>query len=157
VRHSVESRIFTGNFYDLLVIGTEGDEGQSAEDVLRIHDEKLAAMGIDPLVRGAIDTYRKKHFGTADPLLPRSVPPKQPQAPAAPGKIIPGTPPQDVPSSAEQAKAAVAQAIKPAAAAPGHRTLLCEKCGEAVSEQQVKLSRLLRGMTLCKKCLEVGA
>lgn len=51
MRHSVESRIFTGNFYDLLVVGTEGDEGQSAEDVLRVHDEKLAAMGIDPLVR----------------------------------------------------------------------------------------------------------
>lgn len=153
MRHSVESRIFTGNFYDLLVIGTEGDEGQSAEDVLRVHDEKLAAMGIDPLVRGAIDTYRKKHFGTADPLLPRSVPPKQPQAPAAPGKIIPGTPPQDVPSAAEQAKAAVAQAIKPAAAL----TLLCEKCGEAVSESQAKLSRLLQNKTLCKKCLEVRA
>lgn len=157
MRHSVESRIFTGNFYDLLVVGTEGDEGQSAEDVLRVHDEKLAAMGIDPLVRGAIDTYRKKHFGTADPLLPRSVPPKQPPTPAAPGKIAQGSPPQRVPSAAEQATAAVAQAIKPAAAAPDHRTLLCEKCGEAVSEQQAKLSRLLRGMTLCKKCLEVGA
>jgi len=155
VRHSVESRIFTGNFYDLLVIGTEGDEGQSAEDVLRIHDEKLAAMGIDPLVRGAIDTYRKKHFGTADPLLPRSVPPKRPQATAAAGEIVKGSPPQRVPSTAEQATAAVAQAIKPAA--PSDRSNLCEKCGEAVSESQAKLSRLLQNKTLCKKCFGGGA
>ncbi len=62
------------------------------------------------------------------------------------------------PTPAEQAAAAVAQCIKPPAAAPepapkdgGER---CEVCGGAVPPQQAKLSQLFQSKTLCKKCME---
>jgi hypothetical protein len=113
MRHSIKSQIFTGNYHDLLMVGTEGDEGQTHEEVLRIHDAKLAAMGTDSLTRNAIDAYRKKHFGTADPLTRGTVPPKQPPVATQPEKVSQSPPLQKAPSAAEQAKAAVERVIKP--------------------------------------------
>lgn len=119
MRHSIRSQIFTGDLHNLLVVGTEGDEGQSHEEVLRIHDAKLAALGTDSLTRAAIDSYRKKHFGTADPLVPGQVKtPPTPPAPVAatttkPEKRQDDSIPQKVPTAAEQAAAAVARVIKP--------------------------------------------
>ena len=53
------------------------------------------------------------------------------------------------PTVAEQAAAAVAQVVKPPAAAAED---VCEKCGAAVPPQQAKLSMLFMSKTLCKKC-----
>lgn len=164
MRHSIRSQIFTGNYHDLLVVGTEGDEGQSADEVLGIHDAKLAKMGTDNLTRGAIDSYRKRHFGTADPLVPgRAKPRPIPSEPAAtkPEQVAKAPLPQKVPSAADQAAAAVAMCIKPPVAAP-HPTLsappekfgICAECGEAVPSNQTKLSNLFVSKTLCKKCME---
>ena len=59
------------------------------------------------------------------------------------------------PSAEEQAAAAVAQVVKPPAAAKAPEAFgLCEKCGEAVPSQQAKLSQLFQNKTLCKKCME---
>jgi len=64
---------------------------------------------------------------------------------------VPATPP----SAEEQAAAAVARVVKPpeAANAPTSENV-CEKCGEAVSASQAKLSQLFQSKTLCKKCME---
>ena len=69
------------------------------------------------------------------------------------------TVPAPRPSAEEQAAAAVAQVVKPPAAAKAPETFgLCEKCGEAVPPQQAKLSQLFMSKTLCKKCqAEAGA
>jgi len=59
------------------------------------------------------------------------------------------------PSAEEQAAAAVAQVVKPPAAAKAPESFgLCEKCGEAVPANQAKLSQLFQGKTLCKQCME---
>lgn len=123
MRHSIRSQIFTGDHHNLLVVGTEGDDGQPAEDVQRIHDEKLAKLGTDSLTRCAIDTYRKQCFGTADPLIPGSTPAKAP-APASPlpermpapaAAQTPAVSAPKAPTAADQAAAAVAQVFKPPA------------------------------------------
>jgi len=77
---------------------------------------------------------------------------------AAKQDTVPATPP----SAAEQAAAAVAQCIKPPAAAPKEPApsappegfSLCAECGEAVPANQAKLSQLFQGKTLCKQCME---
>lgn len=59
------------------------------------------------------------------------------------------------PTPAEQAAAAVAQVVKPPAAAKAPETFgLCEKCGEAVPANQAKLSQLFMNKTLCKSCMD---
>ncbi len=105
MRHTIRSQIFTGNYRDLLIVGTEGDEGQSADEVLRIHDAKLAKMGTDNLTRGAIDSYRKRHFGTADPLVPgRAKPrPTPPEPVATKPEQIPAPPVADAVSRQQHA------------------------------------------------------
>ena len=66
-----------------------------------------------------------------------------------------GAAPAPRPSAEEQAAAAVAQVVKPPAAAKAPETFgLCEKCGEAVPSQQAKLSQLFMSQTLCKKCMD---
>ncbi len=66
-----------------------------------------------------------------------------------------GAAPAPRPSAEEQAAAAVAQVVKPPAAAKAPETFgLCEKCGEAVPPQQAKLSMLFMSKTLCKSCME---
>ena len=65
------------------------------------------------------------------------------------------TAPAPRPSAEEQAAAAVAQVVKPPAAAKAPEAFgLCEKCGEAVPSQQAKLSMLFMSKTLCKSCME---
>lgn len=66
-----------------------------------------------------------------------------------------GAAPAPRPSAEEQAAAAVAQVVKPPAAAKASEAFgLCEKCGEAVPPQQAKLSQLFMSKTLCKTCME---
>jgi hypothetical protein len=86
---------------------------------------------------------------------------------AAKQDAVPATPP----TMAEQTAAAVAQCIKPPAAAPDPAPSapptpeasvsgapqsgeVCANCGAAVSASQAKLSMLFQSKTLCKSCME---
>ncbi len=65
-----------------------------------------------------------------------------------------------VPTAAEQAAAAVAQIIKPPAAATKSEAsdpydlVICERCGAETTKAQAKLSQLFMSQTLCKKCMD---
>ncbi len=65
-----------------------------------------------------------------------------------------------VPTAAEQAAAAVAQIIKPPAAATKSEAsdpydlVICERCGAETTKAQAKLSQLFMSKTLCKKCMD---
>jgi len=64
------------------------------------------------------------------------------------------------PAVAEQAAAAVAQIIKPPAAAPKSEAsdpydiVICARCGAETTKAQAKLSQLFMSQTLCKKCMD---
>ena len=64
------------------------------------------------------------------------------------------------PAVAEQAAAAVAQIIKPPAAAPKSEAsdpydiVICARCGAETTKAQAKLSQLFMSKTLCKACME---
>jgi hypothetical protein len=70
------------------------------------------------------------------------------------------TPPSRVPTAKEQAAAAVAQIIKPPAAATKSEAsdpydlVICERCGAETTKAQAKLSQLFMSKTLCKKCMD---
>jgi len=115
MRHSIRSQIFTGDHHSLLVVGTDGDDGQSPEEVLRIHDGKLAKMGTDDLTRSAIDSYRKKHFGTADPLVPgqRSSPAPATAAAKTPDKWVPKITKDSLPARSSPAAAVTLDRVSP--------------------------------------------
>ncbi len=88
--------------------------------------------------------------GTPTPQAPVKEPAKVAPPVAAPAPVM-----GPAPTAAEQAAAAVAQVVKPPAAAKAPETFgLCEKCGEAVPSQQAKLSQLFMSKTLCKKCMD---
>ena len=80
---------------------------------------------------------------------PTSPAPVKEPAKVAPPVAAPAPVMGPAPTVAEQAAAAVAQVVKPPAAAAAD---VCEKCGAAVPPQQAKLSQLFMSKTLCKKC-----
>lgn len=90
--------------------------------------------------------------GTPTPPAPVKEPAKVAPPVAAPAPVM-----GPAPTAAEQAAAAVAQCIKPPAAAtptlkPGEE--VCEECGGIVPAQQAKLSKLFQNKALCKSCLD---
>ena len=97
---------------------------------------------------------------TSTPLdkVPDVGKPTSPAPDKEPAKVAP---PVAAPTVAEQAAAAVAQCIKPPAAAPKEPAAsapqsgeVCANCGAAVPANQAKLSQLFMNKTLCKSCLD---
>ena len=112
--------------------------------------------------------------GAPAPSTPPAEPAKTPLDPPpkqAPGKVWVGRDSGKVarldepaktspPTAAEQAAAAVAQIIKPPAAAPKpeaadpYDIMICEGCGAETTRSQAKLSQLFMSKTLCKRCMD---
>ena len=112
--------------------------------------------------------------GKPTPIPPPATPAKTPLDPPpkqVPGKVWVGRDSGKVarldepaktpaPTAAEQAAAAVAQIIKPPAAATKseasdqHDIVICERCGAETTKAQAKLSQLFMSKTLCKKCMD---
>ncbi len=112
--------------------------------------------------------------GAPTPIPPPATPAKTPLDPPpkqVPGKVWVGRDSDKVarldepaktspPTAAEQAAAAVAQIIKPPAAATKSEAsdpydlVICERCGAETTKAQAKLSQLFMSKTLCKKCMD---
>lgn len=95
--------------------------------------------------------------GTPTPPAPVKEPANVAPPVAAPAQAM-----GPAPTAAEQAKAAVAQCVKPPSAAGGtprtaNKTVVgtCEKCGARITELQAKVSQLFMNKSLCKACMEV--
>jgi len=117
------------------------------------------ATNADTVVRERIRTHIVRTFGIREEDLP-GAPAGDVTKPAATPEVQDAAP--QPPSAAEQAKAAVAQCVKPPSAAGGtprtaNKTVVgtCEKCGARITELQAKVSQLFMNKSLCKACMEV--
>lgn len=138
MRHILYSPIFVGDRCDLIVVGTEGDESQTHEDVLKIHGDKLAKMGMDTFVGCKTDTSQETDdLGEQMQPIPVEQVNDVPEPEPVTGQPI-GTAPVSIPVTAQ----------------PIPEDETCRRCGAPVTKSQGKISRFFTFETLCKPCMD---